>query len=204
MSPGSPNTPAAISAFELPGIGDTDVVPAIPSWNDLSKDIHEVNVSKGFWPENVKTRNVGEALALVHSEITEAWEAALADDTDDKLTQYPGVAVEVADAIIRTLDLGGAYDTDFDNENGFADIVIDPYGSITDDLMMLHRLTSMALEDHRKKDKKEDGESDFRYRLAAMLYNMVAVMDKYGFDEEIIVEKLNYNRSRPYKHGKNY
>lgn len=203
MSPNNTNSPSAVD-FSPPGIGDPDVVPAIPSWNDLSKDIHDVNVSKGFWPDDVMTRNVGEALALIHSEITEAWDAAMADAADDKLTQYPGVAVEVADAIIRTLDLGGAYGVDFDSYEVYVDNKIAPYSSITDDMMVLNKLTSMALEYHRKKSIDGDGESMFKSQLAIMLFNMVSVMDKYGFDEEVIVDKLNFNRSRPYKHGKKY
>ena len=49
-------------------------------------------------------RNVGELIALMHSELSEALEAHRKNLMDDKLPQYPGVAVEFADAIIRILD----------------------------------------------------------------------------------------------------
>lgn len=62
-------------------------------------------------------RNVGEMLALVHSEISEALEGHRKNLMDDKLPHRKMFEVELADAIIRIfdiagglgLDLGGAY-----------------------------------------------------------------------------------------------
>lgn len=42
---------------------------------EISKEIHENNVKKGFWPEDKSTRNKGELLMLIVSELAEALEA---------------------------------------------------------------------------------------------------------------------------------
>lgn len=56
----------------------------------------------------VATRNVGELLCLVHSEISEAMEGYRKSLPDDKLPEYPMFEVELADALIRIFDLAGA------------------------------------------------------------------------------------------------
>ena len=51
-------------------------------------------------------------LALITSEISEALEADRKDLMDDHLPQYYGFDVELADALIRILDLCGANNVD--------------------------------------------------------------------------------------------
>lgn len=59
-----------------------------------------------------KERNFGEMMALVHSEISEALEADRKQLMDEKLTHRQGVEVELADAIIRILDVAGGLNLD--------------------------------------------------------------------------------------------
>lgn len=87
---------------------------------------HQTKLSKG---------NVGEKLMLICSEIGEAIEAHRKNKMDDHLPERPGLEVELADALIRILDLSSGLGLDIGGA---------------------------------------------------------------------VVEKLKYNRSRPYKHGKAY
>ena len=78
---------------------------------DLQKEIHECAVEKGWWKEE---RNFGEMIALCHSELSEALEAW----RHDERTQYvedgkpEGWATELADCIIRILDMAYSHNVD--------------------------------------------------------------------------------------------
>lgn len=180
------------------------------NWQALSKTIHRDNVDKGFWPDDVMDRNVGEALCLIHSELTEAYEASLYPDLmDDKLTDYTALQVEIADAIIRVLDLGAAHGVNFDQDRvdvlaqGFA--FGNPFTSMIEDLVELHGFVDAVLEDHRKRSTSaEDGSLLYKNSLVVLLGNLIGVCYKYNIPFEAINAKLAYNRSRPYKHGKKY
>lgn len=88
--------------------------------NALCAEVHEANAK---WWVDLYTgeplkRNVGELLALVHSEVSEALEGHRKGLQDDKLSHRTMFEVELADVIIRVfdiaagfgLDLGGAYE----------------------------------------------------------------------------------------------
>jgi hypothetical protein len=78
--------------------------------NVLMDDIHRANVQVGWWDNiSVEDANVVPAkLALVHSEISEALEGHRKGLMDDKLPHRSMIEVELADAVIRILDLAGA------------------------------------------------------------------------------------------------
>lgn len=76
------------------------------------EDVHGRNVKAGWW-NNIETgqpklRNVGELLMLFVTEIWEAYTAYRDNANDDKLIDYPGLGVELADLGIRWADLCGA------------------------------------------------------------------------------------------------
>jgi NTP pyrophosphatase (non-canonical NTP hydrolase) len=73
-----------------------------PLFDQLAKEIHPVNVEKGFWGPPVMMDKYVAKLALIHSEVTEVLEALRKSQGTDKVTE------EFADIFIRTLDL---YDT---------------------------------------------------------------------------------------------
>lgn len=73
--------------------------------NQLKAEIHETAVSKGWWDD---PREVGTLIALIHSELSEGLEAARRDAVDDKIPEYSGLEAELADAMIRILDMAGA------------------------------------------------------------------------------------------------
>lgn len=83
--------------------------------NKLSEEIHRNNIDKGFYDDE---KNIGEMLALVHSEVSEALEA----DRINNYTTYGN--------LITHLDNGGDFKTGFEEhvkhtfEDELADIMI--------------------------------------------------------------------------------
>ena len=80
--------------------------------NALAYGILAANVAVG-WYDDPKTgkridRNVGEMIALAHSELSEALEGHRKGLQDDHLPHRPALEVELADAVIRILDLAAA------------------------------------------------------------------------------------------------
>src|ERR1700761_1430250 len=80
--------------------------------------IHHRNVEAGWW-SGLKTdrsikkkRNVGEMLCLVHSEVSEALEGHRTNAMDKHLPHRPMIKVELADAVIRILDMAAGLDMD--------------------------------------------------------------------------------------------
>jgi NTP pyrophosphatase (non-canonical NTP hydrolase) len=59
-----------------------------------------------------KTRNKGELLALIHSEISECLEGERKNLQDDHLTHRKMAEVELADALVRIFDYAGEYGYD--------------------------------------------------------------------------------------------
>lgn len=79
--------------------------------DELSKRVHAANEK---WWQDLETgepisRNFGELLCLVHSEISEALEGHRKNLMDDKLPHRSMVEVELADVMIRIFDICGAY-----------------------------------------------------------------------------------------------
>lgn len=82
----------------------------------LAKDIAHANADKGFWDEGDNELIVPTKLALIHDEVSEALQvhrdrygdgpenkSGMTDDQEQDFTE------ELADIIIRTLDLAGFY-----------------------------------------------------------------------------------------------
>ena len=105
--------------------------------NELSKQVYEANVKKGFYDDQ---KNIGEMLALIHSEVSEALECdrkdkyykepiirgglivseAINEQSDNWYQDYFESQVkdtfedELADIMIRVMDLAGYKGIDLD------------------------------------------------------------------------------------------
>jgi NTP pyrophosphatase (non-canonical NTP hydrolase) len=69
------------------------------SLDNMAKDIHSIAVEKGFWPDEVDDIFITKQLMMIVSEAVEVMEAIRKDKGKQE------VADEMADIIIRTLDL---------------------------------------------------------------------------------------------------
>ncbi len=78
----------------------------IESFNALAEEVNETAVEKGWWDNE---RNNGEIIALMHSELSEALEALRhGNPPDDKIPEFTGVEAELADVVIRIMDMAPA------------------------------------------------------------------------------------------------
>lgn len=75
----------------------------IDAFRSVAKEAHETARSKGFWARHP---NFGEKIALIHSELSEALEGHRHEDPpDDKVPEFSSIEAELADAVIRIMDL---------------------------------------------------------------------------------------------------
>ena len=94
--------------------------------SELQDLVHHRNQVAGWWTdlntgESLKSnageppkRNVPEMLCLVHSEVSEAMEGYRKNLMDDKLPHRSMLEVELADAVIRILDMCGGLGLDLE------------------------------------------------------------------------------------------
>lgn len=82
--------------------------------NAMANEVYANNLSVGWWSEEderlkgkYKITLIASKLALIHSEVSEALEGIRKDLNDDHLPHRPMGEVELADTIIRILDLAG-------------------------------------------------------------------------------------------------
>ena len=77
----------------------------IEAFNAIANDVHDTANEKGWWDED---RNNGEIIALMHSELSEGLEALRKDLSSDHIPDFKGIEEELADVIIRILDMAPA------------------------------------------------------------------------------------------------
>ena len=81
-----------------------------PTLDTMANDVHSTAVAKGFWPEDVDDIFVTKQLMMIVSEAVEVMEAIRKDKGRQE------VADEMADIVIRTLDLWAGL-----KENGYVE-----------------------------------------------------------------------------------
>jgi NTP pyrophosphatase (non-canonical NTP hydrolase) len=141
------------------------------SIKELSKKIHQINVKNGFYEDK---KNIGEMLALIHSEVSEALEA----DRKGFYCQYVRISVPIEES------LGG----DGQSSINSAEYCLE----LKDDDVFKHHFKSKV------KDNFEDELADIMIRVMDLAeFKGIDI-------ESHINAKLRYNSLREYKHGKKY
>jgi NTP pyrophosphatase (non-canonical NTP hydrolase) len=75
----------------------------VESFNEMCGEVNDLARRNGFWDDSPST---AEKIALCHSELSEALEADRhKNPPDDKISEFTGMEAELADLVIRTMDL---------------------------------------------------------------------------------------------------
>lgn len=154
---------------------------------ELQNKIHTQNREMGWWDE---PRPFSTFVCLFHSELSEAMEGDRKNLMDDHLPQYPMVAVEIADFVIRVLDYLGSED-DIDAQE--MTTIEKPDYDNCEFIAEMHRFVSVAHYCHSQDVGLDNVEESLSF--AIMLAKSMAKSN--GWDLlQIILEKVEYNKHR--------
>jgi len=147
--------------------------------NALSKEIHEHNVKVGWWPEGRKIEN---KFQMVSAEIAEATEGERKDRMDDHLKHRKMGEVELADTLIRVLDIGGYLGLEYVDD-------VDHTPFVDDDPCVMHwNIERRLMWFYEWKTV---------YNYSRLVKSIYEVSDHLGYDiENAMLEKIEYNKTR--------
>jgi len=177
------------------------------NFDQYAKEIHAHNVKVGWW--NPPQDCLFQKLQLVSTEVAEATEGERKNLMDDKLPHRKMGEVELADALIRVLDIGGRLQLVYYAYAPTHFYVDNPLNSIgkqhlgVNDVMcsLASCLADLPIYD----------ETDHTY--SSLINTILQVADNQGYDiESAMNEKIEFNKirsdhkpeNRAKKHGKGF
>jgi NTP pyrophosphatase (non-canonical NTP hydrolase) len=168
-------------------------------WWTALKDVPAISAGDALHGK----RNVGELLMLCVSEVAEGAEGWRESLMDDKLPDREMIEVELADVVIRVLDLSGSASLDLDGATldlQNAGLTEHLHGQNMEGyLLLLVCEFAAAMEGHRKSapDRKLPQRQAFEVRLAAALLLVGEIAAEFELDVEgAIIEKEAFNAQR--------
>ena len=181
---------------------------------ELQKEAHAIAKEHGWWDQD-KPRTFGDLCALVHSEVSEAFEAYRKNGlkdwrshtySDGFVDEHPqgekpeGVASELADGVIRVADMAEWYGVRFPtNSENSAVWHIKNTGTFGDWIAECHSVVSEVLATFKRFPANPEIIDGSLWGLLGHVFSMAA---HYGIDlDAAIAAKMEYNRGRSYQHG---
>lgn len=174
------------------------------TFGELSEEAYETACSKG-WHD--KATQFGTTIALMHTEVTEAYEVYEAVEMD-----FNHLTEELADVLIRVFDTCGLFDINLDlpfsqefGTNVFGDVLSSPSCRAktrhTDVfLMKLHSQLSKVMETYRR--ELEDTNNKLAVQFAVVISMILGFSKALDLPiEEVMTAKMEKNKKRAFKHG---
>ena len=160
--------------------------------NKLAEKIYEQNKAVGWWDD--PNRCIYQTLQLVSTEIAEATEGERKELNDDHLTWRAMGEVELADALIRILDLGGRYMWIYKKESPYWALAM---RTAPESIAGKHLMLNMALIDLTKTILMYDDTKSISHNYSVLIDSIVFVAEQQGYDVwGALSEKLEYNQKR--------
>lgn len=191
-------------------------------WWDGERDIYQIiALIHSEWSEALEEARAGRGIVWYNcNEVSYELNPCTVQDETDCLHYHnqdgceyrskkpEGIAVELIDGVIRILDLFGAEGLDFhDAESGKpatmeslwenARVLESAPADVATLVAFLHRFTADAVPD--------DGDGFISVNLLAACSLALSWVHEHGCDPmALLIEKHEYNKNRPYKHGKKF
>ena len=173
---------------------------------ELQKEAHAIAVAHGWWD---KERTFGDLIALVHSELSEALEAyrwdGLAWQTATEQHPPEGVQFELADVVIRVADMAEHYNMGLVSVfPKWSDGYLMPEAPFGEQIAFAHLLLTETylLFQHGIPLVEDVSAETWEEALCNCVAFIQRMAELYGIDLEAAIEaKMEYNRTRSYRHG---
>lgn len=160
------------------------------NYNELSQKIYAQNKAVGWWDD--PDRCLYECLQLVSTEVAEATEAERKDLADNHLPHRKGGEVELGDALIRVLDLGGHLGLEYPGVGAVRDVNTVGWSVGRRHFYINERLTDFAMAIHTTRSNVRDA---YYGRVIDAIVHVAVSLGHFDLDGAVH-EKLEYNRQR--------
>ena len=163
----------------------------------MANEVYQQNVLRGWWDD--PDRSVYRTLQLVNTEIAEATEGDRKGLMDDHLRHRKMAEVEMADTVIRLLDMAGRYGWEYKECLPFEEV--QNYDELAEAHLWLTAgccyLAAVILKYEFADSKKSDEIRETNNAYSMLISSILFVSKRENYDlENAISEKLEYNKKR--------